>query len=62
MFFPELGIHDVETFFSSVEAVFDIRAKHPVLLIGTIKESANVTLAAENASSKLHGMVTGCHI
>jgi hypothetical protein len=52
----------VESFLSSVEAVFDIGAKHPVLLVGAIKESANVTLAAESAASKLHGMVTGSHI
>jgi hypothetical protein len=52
----------VESFLSSVEAVFDVGAKYPVLLVGAIKESANVTLAAERGSSKLHGMVVSYHI
>jgi hypothetical protein len=62
MFFPSHRVNEMESFISLVEAIFDERAKHPVLLVGAVKESANVTLAAENAASKLHGMVTGCHI
>jgi hypothetical protein len=62
MLFSQLGVHDVESFLSSIEAVFDKGAKHSVLFVGTVKESTDVTLAAETASSKLHGMVTGCHI
>ncbi len=33
-----------------------------MLLIGAIEESANMTLAAQTASVKLHRMTLGCHI
>jgi hypothetical protein len=52
----------MESFFSPLEAIFDERAKHPVLLVDAVEESANVTLPSEIASGKLHGMTLGCHI
>ena len=33
MVFPQLGVHEVEGFVPLVKAVFDERAKHPVLLV-----------------------------
>jgi len=33
MFGSELGVYDVERLLSPVEAGFDVRPKHPVLLV-----------------------------
>jgi hypothetical protein len=52
----------MESFFPTLEAIFDERAKHPVLLVDVVEEGANVTLPGEIASGKLHGMSLGCHI
>src|SRR5882762_4641822 len=52
----------MESFFPPLEAIFDERAKHPVLLVDAVEESANVTLPGEIASGKLHGMIFGFHI
>src|SRR5260370_30390244 len=57
MLFAFFGIHDVGSLFAPVEAIFEEGAKHPVLLIAAIKESANVTLPAEIASGELYGMI-----
>jgi len=62
MLFPFLRIHDVGRLFAPVEAIFEERAKHPVLLVDAVEESANVTLPGEIASGKLHGMIFGFHI
>src|SRR4029077_3076572 len=58
----QLGVHDVEGFFPAVKAVFDKRAKHPVLLVDAVEESANVTLPAERTPGKLHGTALRSHI
>jgi len=42
MFSLQLGIHDVEGFVPPLEALFDERAKHPVLLVETVEESADI--------------------
>src|ERR1700730_1226135 len=52
----------MESFFPPLEALFDKRAKHPVLLVNAVEESANVTLPAEIASGELYGMTLVCHI
>src|ERR1700674_4112277 len=52
----------MESFIPPFEAAFEERAKHPVLLVGAVEESANVTLPAETASGKLHGKILGRHI
>src|SRR6266403_1614994 len=52
----------MEGFIPPVEAIFEERAKHPVLLVGAVEEGANVTPPAVIASCKLHGMTLGCHI
>src|SRR5207244_3425238 len=52
----------MERFIPSREAIFDERAKHSVLLVGAVEESANVTLPAEIAPGKLHGLSLGSHI
>src|SRR5258707_3733337 len=62
MFFPSLGIAQMEGFIPPVEAIFEERAKHPVLLLGAVEECANVTLPAEIASGKLHGTTLDRHI
>jgi hypothetical protein len=43
MFFPELGINQMESFIPSVEAIFNERAKDPVLLVRGVEKSANMT-------------------
>jgi hypothetical protein len=48
--------------FAPVEAIFEERAKHPVLLVDAVEESANMTVPGEIASGKLHGMILGFHI
>ncbi len=45
MLFPFLRIHDVGSLFAAVEAIFEERAKHPVLLVDAVKESAYMTVA-----------------
>src|SRR6266567_3396316 len=52
----------MESFFPPLEALFDERAKHPVLLVDAVEESANVTLPAEIASGELYRMTLDCHI
>jgi hypothetical protein len=52
----------VEGFIPPVQAIFYKRVKHPVLLVGAVEESANMTLPGEIASGKLHGMTLGGHI
>src|SRR6202158_3155616 len=52
----------MEGFIPLVEAIFEERAKHSVLLVGAVEEGANVTSPAVIASCKLHGMTLGCHI
>jgi hypothetical protein len=52
----------MESFISPLEATFEERAKHPVLLVGAVKESANVTVPAEIAFRKLNGMTLVCHM
>src|SRR5712664_2637957 len=52
----------MESFFPPIEALFDERAKHPVLLVDAVEESANVTLSAEIASGEMYGMTLVCHI
>src|SRR5712671_7245342 len=51
----------MEGFIPQVEAIFDERAKDPVLLVDAVEEGANVTLPAEDAPGKLHGTVVGDH-
>src|SRR4029077_3160277 len=55
MFSLQLGVHDVKGFVSSVEALFYKRAKHPVLLVEAVEESANVTVLAESAAATTRG-------
>jgi hypothetical protein len=57
MLFPFLRIHDVRSLVAPLEAIFEERAKHPVLLVDAVEESANVTLPAEMASGELYGMI-----
>jgi hypothetical protein len=62
MVFPQLGVHEVESFIPPVESLFDERAKHPVLLVETVEESANMTVLAENAPGTSHGTAVRSHI
>src|SRR5258706_9793486 len=51
----------MEGLVSLVEALFDEGAKHPVLLVAAIEESANMTLVAQTARVKLNRTTLGCH-
>jgi hypothetical protein len=62
MLFPQFGVDEMESLVSPLEAVFDERAKHPVLLVRAVEESADVTVRAERTSGKLHGAVIGYHV
>jgi hypothetical protein len=62
MIFPQIGVHEVASSAAPLKTVFDKRAKHPVLLLHAIEESANVTVAAENAAGTLHGTAVRCHV
>jgi hypothetical protein len=58
----QLRIYDVKRFVPSLEPLFDERAKHPVLLIEVVEESANVTVMAETAASTLYGTAVCSHV
>src|SRR5438874_8324244 len=62
MFSLPLRVHDVEGLVPPVEALFDERAKHPVLLVEAVEESANVTVTAETAPGTLHGIAVCSHV
>src|SRR6266542_2426392 len=45
--FPsQLGIDDMEGLLAALEAFFDERKQHPILLVGAVKERADMTLRA----------------
>ncbi|MGO9817556.1 MAG: hypothetical protein ACLPG5_05700, partial [Acidocella sp.] len=44
-----------------LKALFDERAKHPVLLVRAVEKSANVTMLAENAPGTSHGIAIRFH-
>src|SRR5438445_5257680 len=62
MVFPQLRVDEMESLIPLVEAVFDERARHPVLLVDAVEESADVAVWAEHASGKPHGAVSGYHV
>jgi hypothetical protein len=45
----------VEGFVPPIEALFDERAKHSVLLVEVVEESANMTVLAERGPGTSHG-------
>ena len=45
-----------------LEAFFDKRAKHPVLLVETVEESANVTVLTEHGPGTSYGTAVHFHI
>jgi hypothetical protein len=61
MIFPLLGVNEVESLIPPLEAIFDERAKHPVLLVDAVEESADVVVPTEHTTGKLHG-VMGSHM
>src|SRR6266852_2622159 len=60
--FPLLHFNNVGRPFSTVEAIFEERAKHPVLLVEVVEESTNVLMPAETAIGTPHGTVIRCHV
>jgi hypothetical protein len=52
----------MKAFFSSIESIFDERTEHFVLLIGAVKEGADVTMMAECAPGEMNGVVDGVHV
>jgi hypothetical protein len=62
MVFPESRVHDMKSFVPPLETLLDERAKHPVLLVHAVEESANVTMLAQIASGTPHGTAVGHHV
>src|SRR5229473_8685223 len=62
MFSLPLRVHNVEGLVPPVEALFDERAKHSVLLVEAVEESANMTVLAETAPGTLHGTAVRSHV
>jgi hypothetical protein len=48
----QLGIDDVESLLAALEALFDKRQQHPILLVRRVKESADMTLRAQLRAGK----------
>lgn len=55
MFFPSLGVNEMEGFVSPLETILDERAKHAMLLVDAVEERTNMT--AESAPGKLRGLL-----
>jgi hypothetical protein len=47
MFMTQVGIDDMQALVAALEPVFDERKYHPILLVGRVKEGADVTLCAK---------------
>jgi hypothetical protein len=62
MVFPQIRVHEMDSFVAPLKAVFDEGAKHPVLLVHAMEKSADVTTLAENAARTLHGTGVRCHV
>jgi hypothetical protein len=56
-----LGVDEMEGFVPLVEAVFDKRAKHTVLLVDAVEERANVAILAESVRRNPQRIVVGFH-
>src|SRR5439155_9680262 len=61
MIFPQIGVHQVAGSVALFKTVFHERAKHPVLLVHAVEESANVTVPAEIGAGTMHGTAVRCH-
>src|SRR5437764_15402428 len=61
MFSLPIRVHDVEGLVPAVKALFDERAKQPVLLVEAVEESGNMTMLAETAPGTLHGTAVRTH-
>ena len=62
VFSLHLGVHDVEGFVSPVKALFDERAKHPVLVINAVEESANMPVLAKRGPGTMHEIAVCSHV
>ena len=61
MLFSSLGVDEVKGLIPLVEAVFDKRAKHTVLLVDAVEERANVAILAKSVWRNLERIVVGFH-
>jgi hypothetical protein len=62
VFFPSLGVDEMEGFVASVETILDERAKHSMMLVDAVEERANMTVPAESARGELRGLRGDIHI
>jgi hypothetical protein len=62
MVFPQLRVYDVKGFVPPFEALFDERAKHPMLLVEAVEESANMAVLAETATGTANGVAVRSHV
>jgi hypothetical protein len=62
VFFPQLGVNEMESLIPSCKAIFEERAKHSVFLFGAVEERTDMTLPTEVASGEMYRMVVRCHI
>jgi hypothetical protein len=57
-----LGVHDVGSLFTSIEAILIERAKHPVLLLEAGEERANVSVRSDAGAGTLQGTTICRHV
>jgi len=56
--FPIIRFDNVGSLFAAVDAFFEERAKHPLLLVEVVEDSANVPVLAESTSGTLNWIAT----
>src|SRR5271157_759864 len=61
MILPQFGVDDMKGLLAPREPLFDERAKHSVLLVEAIEESANVRPVADHAISYVDGTFMDLH-
>ena len=60
--FPILGLHDVRSLFTPIEAILVEGAKHPVLLVQAVEERANVSVRADAGAGRPQGTTVRRHL
>src|SRR5947209_2344255 len=62
VFFPSIGVNEMEGFVPPVETILNERAKHAMLLVDAVKKRTNMMILVESTRGKLRGVRCGVHI